>query len=486
MAALYFINEVTSRYGSDATITKLVDEQVFYVVPRLNPDGAALAFADKPVYLRSGTRPYPIEEKQEGLHVEDVDGDGRVLQMRFPDPSGDWKVSERDPRLMIKRGVDELGGSYYRLFPEGTLAEYDGHLIKSARPLQGLDFNRNFPGSWRPEGEQRGAGDFPGSEPEIMAVIAFFAKHPTIFGALTFHTYSRAILRPYGTQSDEAMDINDLWVYEAIGERGEEITGYPCISVFHHFKYHPNEVITGVFDDWLYDHKGIFAFTVELWDLAIAAGVESKQKEKKWIEWFRKHPLEDDLKVLDFVNVHAPDQLVEWKAWEHPQLGPVEIGGWNSMFTWRNPPPSLLEAEIAPQTAFALSFAALAPRLAWRTVEVTPLGNEHFHLLAVVENQGFLPTYVSNRAKTMKAVRPVRVELVLPEGATLQSGTQKQEIDHLEGRSNKLSVSSSEALSATDNRAKAEWVIHAPEGSTVTLTLLSERAGTLRREVTLG
>ena len=52
-----------------------------------------------------------------------------------------------------------------------------------------------------------------------------------------------------------------------------------------------------MFDDWLFDHKGIFAFTVELWDLPTAAGVEEKSKDKKFMDWFRKHPVADDYKV---------------------------------------------------------------------------------------------------------------------------------------------------------------------------------------------
>ncbi|MBA3534535.1 MAG: carboxypeptidase, partial [Ardenticatenales bacterium] len=377
------------------------------------------------------------------------------------------------------------GGTYYRLFPEGLIENFDGHTIKMARPREGLDFNRNFPASWRPEGEQFGAGDFPGSEPEIRAVLEFMAKHPNIYGAITYHTYSRAILRPYSSKKDEDMDTGDLWVYEAIGERGTELTEYPHVSVFHHFKYHPKEVITGVFDDWLYDHKGIFAFTVELWDLATAAGVESKKKEKKFIEWFRKHPLEDDYKVLDFVNENAPDGLVAWERYEHPQLGSVEIGGWNTLYTWRNPPHSVLEAEIAPQADFAIAFASLAPRLAWRAVEVMPLGNGNYHVLAVVENKGFLSTQGSNQAKKVKAARPVRFELELPAGATLKSGKPKEEIGYLEGRSNKLGVTSAWTSSATDNRGRAEWLIHAPEGGTVTLHAIGERAGTLHHTVTL-
>jgi murein tripeptide amidase MpaA len=485
MTALYFIKKLAEGYGGDPKITRVLDEQVVYVAPRLNPDGAELALAKKPKYIRSGTRPYPLEDKQDGLHPEDIDGDGRILQMRLPDPTGDWKVSERDPRLMVKRGPDEEGGSYYRLFPEGLIENYDGHVITVAPSLQGLDFNRNFPGAWRPEGEQRGAGDFPGSEPEIRAVIEFMAQHRNIYGALTFHTYSRAILRPFGTKSDDEMNTDDKWVFEAIGERGTALTGYPCVSVYHHFRYHPKEVITGVFDDWLFDHKGIFAYTVELWDLATAAGVEEKSKEKKFMDWFRKHPIEDDYKIVEFVDKVAPGGLIPWYAFDHPQLGQIELGGWNTLTTWRNPPPSLLEAEIAPHANFALTFASLAPRIAWREVKVTPLGGGAYHLLAVVENRGFLPTNGSQQALKMKAVRPVRLELELPEGATLKGGKPKQEIGQLEGRSNKLEVAYYEA-SPTDNRGKAEWLIHAPAGGTLTVRAVAERGGTIQRQVAVG
>lgn len=484
MAALYFVKKLVEGYGRDPKITRVLDEQTIYVVPRLNPDGAEWALAEQPRYIRSGTRPYPFEDKQDGLYAEDIDGDGRILQMRIPDPTGDWKVSERDPRLMIKRSLDEEDGAYYRLFSEGLIENYDGHIIQVAPALQGLDFNRNFPAEWRPEGEQRGAGDFPGSEPEIRAVLEFMTAHPNIYGAITYHTYSRAILRPYATKDDKQMDTDDLWVFEAIGGRGTEITGYPCVSVYHDFRYHPKEVITGGFDDWLYEHKGIYAYTVELWDLPTAAGIEAKSKEKKFIEWARKHPVADDYKILEFVNQHADDKLVSWYSFDHPQLGKVELGGWNSFTTWRNPPPALLEQEIAPQADFALAFAALAPRIAWRTVELTPLGDGVYHLLAVVENRGFLSTNGSTQAVKVKAVRPVRLELTLPAGAVLKSGKLKSEIGHLEGRSNKLDVAYY-GVSPTDNRGKAEWLIHAPAGGELTISALAERGGTIRRQVLL-
>ncbi len=439
MAALYVIHRLLADYERCARVRRLLDQQTFYIVPRLNPDGAALALAPRPRYLRSGTRPYPWADRQPGLHPEDIDGDGRILQMRIPEPNGNWKVSERDARLMVRRRIDEEGGRYYRLFPEGRIERYDGYIVKNAPALEGLDFNRNFPGSWRPEGEQRGAGAFPGSEPEIRAVLSFMAEHPNIFGAIAYHTFSRAILRPFGTRADDAMETHDLWVYEEIGERGTQLTGYPCVSVYHHFKYHPKEVITGVFDDWLYDHKGVFAFTVELWDLPSAAGVRWKNEQKRFIEWFRSHPLEDEYRMLAFCDEAAPDALVPWYRFEHPQLGEVELGGWNQIFSWRNPPPRLLEAEIRPQADFVVAFASLAPRLAWVALETEPLGGGHVRVQAVIENAGALPTDGSYRARKIKAVRPVRLEIELADGMRLVAGEERYELGQLEGRSAKPS-----------------------------------------------
>jgi hypothetical protein len=82
-------------------------------------------------------------------------------------------------------------------------------------------------------------------------------------------------------------------------------------------------------------------------------------------------------------------------------------------------------------------------------------------------------------------MRPVLVELELPAGVTIINGKRRLELGHLEGRSNKLEVAAIGAASPTDNRARAEWVLHALPGTTINLKVLSERAGVLRREVSL-
>src|SRR5574341_1052610 len=92
-------------YGADPDTTRCLDTRTFYIVPRVNPDGAEWALADSPKVIRSVTRPYPFAEDHiDGLvQDEDIDGDGRILQMRVEDPNGAWKVHPDDPRLMIRR-----------------------------------------------------------------------------------------------------------------------------------------------------------------------------------------------------------------------------------------------------------------------------------------------------------------------------------------------------------------------------------------------
>ena len=491
-ACLYLLHKLATQYGTNPEVTRALDTRVFYVVPRVNPDGAELYFAEKPKYIRSSTRPYPYDEEPlEGLKPQDVDGDGRMLQMRVPDPNGPWKIHPEHPRLMARRDPAEAGGTYYRLLPEGLLENYDGLTLLVQPNKEGLDLNRNFPAHWRPQGEQVGAGPFPGSEPEVYNLVKFISAHPNITGAMTFHTYSGVLLRPFGTQADDALPAEDLWTFQAIGKKGTELSGYPNISVYHDFRYHPKEVITGVFDDWLYDHFGLYAWTVEIWCPQRQAGIACFGTEKpeggyRFIDWSRDHPFEDDLKMLAWSDTAlAGKGYIDWYPFEHPQLGTVELGGWNGVYAFRNPPPQYLEKEIAPLAEWALWHALISPRLELHSATAQPLGDGAYLVRLVVDNTGWLPTYISKRAMERKAARALVAEIELPEGATLETGKKRAEIGQLEGRAYKPSVPSMYASDPTTDRAKIEWVVRARPGDVVRLLARHERAGTVRAEVTL-
>ena len=489
-AVLYYLHWLVTGYGGSdqegQRITQLLDTRVVYLCPRLNPDGAELALADTPRHIRSGTRRYPFDEDPiDGLTVQDIDGDGRALLMRMPDPHGGYKRSATDPRLMVARQPGEFGGEYFRVMPEGLLTDYDGLTIKVNKDVEGLDLNRNFPAFWRHEGEQVGAGAYPTSEPEVKAMVDFIVGHPNIGAGISYHTHSGVILRPMGTQSDDDMIPEDLWSYQRFSKLGEKLTGYPAISIFHDFKYHPKETIGGT-QDWLYEHLGALFWVVEIWGPNKEAGIT----EYKWVDWYREHAEEDDLKLLKWSDEQCGGQAhVEWRAFQHPQLGPVEIGGWDKMNYWRNPPPHLREREAARFPAWMTQIALSLPRLELLRSEVQALGGDTWRVRLAVANSGWLPAYVSKRALERKIVRGVMFEIHLPPGdasVSLVQGRPRIEGPQLEGHAPVASLLAFlPNRDVTGDRAVAEWVVRAPRGTRLALTARCERAGAVRTEVVL-
>jgi murein tripeptide amidase MpaA len=481
-AALHLIDRLLSAYGSDEQVTRALDTRTFYVIPRLNPDGAERGLEERR-FIRSSVRPYPREQQDDGLRVQDVDGDGRVLDMRVEDPNGAWRRHPEEKALLVRRepldGRDD--GPFYRLMPEGRIENYDGVTVKVPPPLEGLDLNRNFPAEWAPEHEQRGAGPYPTSEPEVRAMVQAVTERPNITGHFAYHTFSGVHLRPYAGRPDEDFPTQDLRAYKIIGERGTELTGYPAVSVFHDFKYDPKQTIKGGAHDWMYDHLGVFSWTTEFWSPQRQAGLE----DYHYTDWIRDHPIEDDLALIRWARDRYPDAHVDWYGFEHPELGKVELGGWDVINYWFNVPFDQLEAEVAPHSEFALFHALISPLLEVRSLDVERLGETSFLVRLVLQNSGWLPTNVSEKALERKAVRDVEVELDLPDGARLVAGEVKTEVGQLKGRVDKRSTTWWANDESTSDLAKLEWVVEAPAGTEIGLTAGNLRAGTIRRRITL-
>ena len=83
--------------------------------------------------------------------------------------------------------------------------------------------------------------------------------------------------------------------------------------------------MSGGFDDWAYEERGTFAFTVELWNVAEAAGVSTPDPA---MFHFMGQMSEDDLlTILKWSDAHPHwGGFSPWQVIEHPQLGPVEVG----------------------------------------------------------------------------------------------------------------------------------------------------------------
>lgn len=431
--ALYTINHVLENLSDPAT-AELLRTRTLYIVPRLNPDGAEYCLTQHH-YVRSARRLHPDPEPSPGLIEQDVDGDGYVLQMRIEAPDGAWRKSETEPRLLVARMPWDTTGPFYHLYAEGLFEEAtlaDPRMPMSGRDPHGLDFNRNYPWQWRPEHDQVGAGPYPLSEPETRAAVDFLIEHPNVCGIMSYHTYTGVLLRPYGDRADTTMPPFDLATFEAIGKRCEDLTGYPCISVFHDFAYDPTKAIGGVFDDWAYEAYGVHAYTMELWDPQNKAGLEPK---KKLLDHWMKPTEEDLIKYLQWNDAELGGEgFVDWHEFEHPQLGRIEIGGWKFMFTLRNPPPKYLEEISASSCAFTLDHARCAP-LPSLSLRSEPVEGGVHRVTATMRNDGFLPTYITAHAKARQLVRDLHLDIEF-DGLTLIDGKAHDRVDHLDGLAN--------------------------------------------------
>ena len=485
--ALATIHHLLTQYDGHPEVRRLLDETTLYVIPRIAVDGSE-HFLTTSEQVRSSTRPFPSdlpESTFDGLEPQDIDGDGLVGSMRIKDPSGPWTISDRDDRIMLPRGPSEYGGDYYVVLPEGIIHNWDGGKITLAPSRSAFDFNRNFPADWQPHPKQTGSGQYPLSEPETRAVADFLLAHPNIHGAQLHHTAAGMILRASARYADDQIPPLDRRAYEAIGALGEATTGFRCVSPFHANPYQPNQPSYGVESDWLYDHLGILSFMTELWGLAHRAGIP-------WTNYLQLEEArteEDDLTILRLLDEEAGGRgFTPWRPFEHPQLGLIELGGLEVKFGLLNPPGPLLARELERAVPFAIGAMGTAPRLRVIASGAERVAPGTHRVWATVGNDGFLPTCGSERHRTSGAGRPLFGRLSLPDGVELLPGSAPaiQQLEHLAGRVSQHTSLHLSARYPNLSRGHVEWLVSAPDGAAIEITIHGEKAGTCRTTVMTG
>jgi len=490
VAACRLIEHLVDGHASgDVNVARALATRTFYVVPRVNPDGAEWVLADEPRFRRSSTRPWPRNDDRRwpGHYSADVDGDGRILQMRVPDPNGQWMPHRDDARLLtaVPPTGPEPGTPRYRVFSEGLIEDYDGFTVPTPRPPEGLDLNRNYPAGWGTT--VPGSGDHPLSEPEIDSLVRALVARPNVCGFNAFHTSGGFLLRPSSTQPDSKLPPNDVWAWKELAKIGTELTGYPAHSVYEDFTWNPDETMSGASDDWAYEHLGVFGWTTEFWDLIHAATGE-KASTKIWytgptpaqeiaaLRWVDEQPTPADPRDASWVD---------WYEFDHPQLGQVELGGWNGLRSWTNPPPHRLAAEVERHAEFAVAQALAAPCLELAHTAVERLGDDAdgvpaWRLDVGVLNSGWLPTNVTDRATAGNIVLPVEVEVMGVAADQILDGASRRTLGQLGG-----SMSSMLAMASGPERAMATFTIRAPEGIKLEVEARHQRAGRQRVTVRL-
>ena len=406
-AALHLIHKLLADHGQDDLVTRALDSRTFYVIPRLNPDGAERGLEQRR-FIRSSVRPYPRDEPDDGLQVEDLDGDGRVLDMRIEDRNGAWRTHPDEPKLLVRRDpVDgPEDGPFYRLLTEGRIQNYDGVTIKVPPAGRGPRPQPQLSGG---VGARSTSSAAPGRTRRRSPRCARWCRRsPTgRTSPGTSRTTPSAACTSARTpgRPDDDFPTNDLRAYQIIGARGTELTGYPAVSVFHDFKYDPKQTIKGGAHDWMYDHLGVYSWTTEFWSPQREAGLS----DYHFTDWVREHPVEDDLALIKWAKETYPDAYVDWYEFDHPELGKVELGGWDIINYWFNVPFDRLEQEVAPHSDWALFHTLISPLLEVRSLEVEQLGETSFLVRLVLQNSGWLPTNVTEKALERKAVLDLEV-----------------------------------------------------------------------------
>lgn len=462
-SAMYLIYRLLTESKKNPELQYLLDHMTFYIAPRISADGAEY-FLETENEVRSSMVPWPNPPVHENFIPADMDGDGQILTMRKEDPAGAFKISTKNKKLMVQRGsADHEDGKtkYYKLYKEGQFQNYDG-FSENFEEINGYDLNRQYPANYRPEGQQAGAGEYPLQLPESAALTKAFTQRNRICGHLNLHTYGGLIIRPPTNHPDENFPAHDLEVYKKIQSTGSDVSGYKGISSYHDFRYNPRDTISGTTVDWSYEHRGVYSFTIEIWDVWKQAGVTVKDDVSRYF-----YPQESELlNIFDWAkkNLKYEDFYQDWIPYDHPQLGRVEIGGWKTAFLFRNPPRSLLKAEMEKVFQIAITQAKSLPVVHAKSVVQEKIRDGLTKLTVIFENKGFLGTQLSEQAVKAGAVKKPRVVVKTSKKLKLISGKKSFDTVHLTGRNRFLPWHSPKGFYSrkNNNETRFEWIV---EGS---------------------
>jgi hypothetical protein len=456
--ALHYAWYLLTNYDKNPRIKNLLDTRTIYIRPKFNPDGADIALTT-PQPLRSTPRPY--DEDMDGLLDEDpgndLNKDGIITEMRVKNPSGQWKVNPKDSRLMVKREANETEGTFYDVYDEGIDDDNDGSFNEDG--VGGIDMNRNFPREWGMEFEQNGAGPFPLSEPETRATIEFLNSHRNVTGIFHGHTAAGFLYRLPSTSSWDNFGMEDQSLILELADMYATTTKQKVVPSYSNPRLHRH----GTLISWAYWDYGVVGFVPEFWGKFPAdENKDGKVTDEELIKWN-----DDWLEGKYFIN---------WQSYNHPQLGQVEIGGWNQRFIKQNPPPPFLKAEIELYVPWMLWLAETSPRVVIKDASVKWIDKNLAKITVKVQNEGFLSTNISKRAIEANIASPVRALIELKD-AELVSGKPRTDLGHLTGRRDENNLTS---------QAEVEYVVKVSgPDPVVTITTQSEKGGKSMKELKL-
>ena len=466
MSCCYTIWYLLDHFGKDPDITRIVDSVVWYIVPRLDVDGAEAYLTGKP----AGEDPHPEDQDGDFRYdedpPEDVDGDGHIVQMRQRDPKGEWKISPKNTRLMVRKGPDEFGGTYFKMYSEGLDNDGDGKINEDSYRIRFLS-NRNYPGNWRPESVQGGAGQYPMEERITRAEIDFVAAHPNIALYVQHHCCGRVILRPPTTYPDKDFKHKaDLELYRIVSARCLEHSGWDLATSVFDWNWPqgtPNRKATQIYRDKERKirnaPRGMYPEESEESSPRFSLEVDEDECDRGYFAWGSSlETMYDILGIFSLGDEHwaSPDYdkdgrvteeerrkwndeamgrqlFVDWHPYDHPTLGKVEVGGWKRGKV--SPPEGeLIQKECEMGNRFVIYLAGLVPRIKIGEAKITDKAGGVYQVDIIVENLGFLPT-ATQQAESLRLAKPVLLEVEPGDNLEILWGENKVKLGQIQGHS---------------------------------------------------
>ncbi len=192
--ALYVAEQLLTGYSTNPTIKQRLDSHVFYIVPRVNPDGAEAMFGA--LKAAQKTNNVKFDNDNDGRVDEDgpddLNKDGFISVMRVKDPKGPYMIHPDDARLMRRADAAKGEAGAYAVYWEGL--DNDGDGFYNEDPAGGVDLNRNFQHQYpyyTPD-----AGPHMASEPEVRGLLEYVLARRNIAAVLTFGESDNLIAPP--------------------------------------------------------------------------------------------------------------------------------------------------------------------------------------------------------------------------------------------------------------------------------------------------
>ena len=406
---LYTIWYLMENYGRVDDVTRLVDERVFYIVPTVNPDGRQYFMEGPGGNARSGH--VPVDDDNDGLidedAPEDINGNGIVEQIRLRVPGqGNYRISRTNPNVLEPVPFGETG-DWLMLGQEGVDNDGDG-MVNEDGPGS-YDPNRNWASDWQPNYIQSGAMDYPFQLPEARAVNDFLMAHPNIAGVQTYHNSGGMILRGPGAESTGEYPMTDVRAYDELGRNGERVLPFYRYLVIWSGLY----TVHGGVIDWTNDGLGILSFSNELWSgeqYFTSPSLKEEQADPA-------SPIAPSVSRYFFDKyLEFGDEFLEWKPFDHPQFGKVEMGGVWKKYQGRVPPRFMNEELCHRNMAFTLYQADEMPLVRVGEMSVEKVGGDVYRVFVDLTNPKVAPTIMAKAAQN-GVVRP---DLLLVDGKGIE------------------------------------------------------------------